>query len=236
MAKTAEPTDLLGVGLYTPAEASRLLRIPSSTLRRWVEGYSFPLARATKTFMPALVAPALPRLGRTFTLTFLDLVQLRVVKALRDEDVALQQIRVAGEQAMSLFRVSHPFASVHFKTDGRRVYAEVPGADNELLIELRHPDRVASRPVLKESLREISHARSYGALADRWYAAGPEGGVVIDPRIAFGKPVVDRANVPTEVIRDQARAARNLEAVASWYGLTTKQVRNALDYEQQLAA
>src|SRR5207244_9887968 len=114
-------TELLGVGLYTPQEAALLLRIPPSTLRRWLEGYSFPIERLARSHKPALIAPALPRRrdGSTLTLTFLDLVQLRVVKALRDADIALQRIRAAAEGAVDLFATSHPFASIRFKTDGR---------------------------------------------------------------------------------------------------------------------
>ena len=221
------------MGLYTPGEASRLLRIPPSTLRRWIEGYSFPLDRWSKSHKPALVAPALPRYGKTLTLTFLDLVQLRVVKALRDEDIALQRIRMAAEEAVELFETSHPFASVRFKTDGRRLFAEAPGDAG--LVELKRPSQGALREVLEDSLREISYATTTG-LANRWYVAGRDGGVVIDPRISFGAPVVENANVPTHIIRDQARVTPDEHRLASWFALEVGQVRNALRYEDQLAA
>lgn len=185
--------------------------------------------------MPALVAPALPRQGKTFTLTFLDLVQLRVVKALRDEEIALQRIRTAAEQAVILFSTSHPFASVRFKTDGRSLFANLSQEDSpDVLVELQRPTRATVRAVLEDSLREISYATT--GLADRWYVAGPKGGVVVDPRISFGKPVVENANVPTEVIRDQARATSDIHALASWFALEPRQIRNALHYEEQLAA
>jgi len=185
--------------------------------------------------MPALLAPALPRHGNTFTLTFLDLVQLRVVKALRDEKLALQRIRTAAEEAVELFGTSHPFASVRFKTDGRRLFADVPQPQSpDVLVELRRPSRSTVRGVLEDSLREISYATT--GLADRWYAAGPKGGVVIEPRIAFGKPVVETANVPTEVIREQARVTPDIRQVASWFALAPKQIMDALRYEEQLAA
>jgi uncharacterized protein (DUF433 family) len=227
--------ELLGLGLYTPQEASLLLRIPPSTLRRWLEGYSFPIDRLAKSHKPALVAPALPRRGNALTLTFLDLVQLRVVKALRDADIALQRIRTAAEGAVDLFGTSHPFASVRFKTDGRRLFADVPqSGPGQALVELGRPSQATLRTMLDKSLREISYATT--GLADRWFVAGPDGGVVIDPRISFGTPVVVKANVPTHIIRDQARVTPDEHLLASWFALDVSQIRNALRYEEQLAA
>lgn len=212
-----------------------MLRIPPSTLKRWLEGYSFPVDRLVRTHKPALVAPALPRRGNTLTLTFLDLVQLRVVKALRDVPIPLQRIRTAALGAVDVFSTSHPFASVRFKTDGRRLFADVAQPGNEVaLVELGRPSQRALRQILEKSLREISYATT--GFADRWYANGPKGGVVIDPRISFGTPVVVSANVPTHVIRDQARVTPDEKRLASWFDLEVSQIRDALRYEEQLAA
>jgi len=88
--------------------------------------------------------------------------------------------------------------------------------------------------VVEQSLREISYATETG-LANRWHVAGPGGGIVIDPRIAFGEPVVEGVNVPTRTIWEQSQADKEPEALASWFRLDVKQVKDALRYEAQLA-
>ncbi|MDU8354469.1 hypothetical protein RYA05_21840, partial [Pseudomonas syringae pv. actinidiae] len=40
MNTTTSPSRLLGLGLYTPAEASSYTGIPSKDIRRWMFGYS----------------------------------------------------------------------------------------------------------------------------------------------------------------------------------------------------
>jgi len=168
-------------------------------------------------------------------LTFLDLVQLRVVRALRGETLSLQSIREAAETAVDLFDTSHPLASVRLKTDGRRIFSRLLESDADVLVELARPAQSALRADFEESLREISYATETG-LANRWYVAGPDGGVVIDPRISFGTPVVVRANVPTHIIREQGRSAPDPERLAQWFQLDAKQVKDALRYEELLAA
>ena len=49
MQNTVSPSPLVGVGLYTPSEASLYTGIPASDIRRWLFGY-----RAEGTHHPEL--------------------------------------------------------------------------------------------------------------------------------------------------------------------------------------
>ena len=130
---TARP-DLLSVGLYTPVEVSYLLGIPSSTVRNWLEGYSFPLARHFLSRKPPLFLPALPKVKGRLALTFVDLVQLRVVRAFREAGAPLQRIRMAAQFAGEVFGTSHPLAHLRLKTEGRGVWSDSgAGAEREVL-------------------------------------------------------------------------------------------------------
>ena len=76
---------LLGVGLYTFADAAPLLNVPRRTLRGWAEGYA------------SGSAPLLPDGPHTDTgdrlLTFADLIELKFVALFRREGVTLPTIR-----------------------------------------------------------------------------------------------------------------------------------------------
>jgi len=235
MTTTNVPIDLLSVGLYSPVDASRLLSIPVATLRRWVEGYSFPLSSWSRSHKPAVFARSLPRVDGALTLTFLDLVQLRVVQGFRTAGVPLQRIRVAAETAAAVFDTSHPLAFHRFRTDGRDIFADAVEKGRDWgLVNLSASGQKVFPEVVEQSLREISYATETG-LAARWHVAGPGGGIVVDPRIAFGEPVVEGVNVPTRIVWEQSRADNEPEALAAWFRIGVKQVRDALRYEAQLA-
>jgi uncharacterized protein (DUF433 family)/DNA-binding transcriptional MerR regulator len=226
--------NLLVIGLYPPAEVSHLLGIPISTVHRWIEGYSYPLARHFRAKKPPVFVPALPRLEGRLTLTFLDLVQLRVVRAFREAGVPLQRIRVAGETAGDLFGTSHPLAHLRFKTEGRSVWSDMANTREREVMNLSAAGQRAFPEVVAESLKEIGYAPEPG-LADRWYAAGPGGGVVVDPEIAFGAPVLVGANVPTATVWSQSQSEPDVHRLASWFRLDLRQVQDAIRFEERLS-
>lgn len=230
----AEQANLLTIGLYGPAEVSHLLGIPLSTVHRWIVGYSFPLARHFRAKKPPVFTPVLPRIEGRLTLTFLDLVQLRVVRAFREAGVPLQRIRSAGETAGDLFGTSHPLAHLRFKTEGKGVWNDITTKAEREVMNLSAAGQRAFPEVVAESLKEVSYATE-PELADRWYAAGPGGGVVLDPEVAFGAPVVVNANVPTGAIWAQSRSEPDVHRLASWFRLDVRQVQDAMRLEERLA-
>jgi uncharacterized protein (DUF433 family) len=56
--------------------------------------------------------------------------------------------------------------------------------------------------------------------------------IVIDPQVAFGRPVVSEAFVSTRTIVDRIDAGEKLEDVARDYTLTTEAVEEAVLYER----
>jgi uncharacterized protein (DUF433 family) len=59
---------------------------------------------------------------------------------------------------------------------------------------------------------------------------------VIDPRLSFGRPVLTKAAVPTEIIFDRFQAGDSLEDMAKDYGVGEKEIEEALRFEQRRAA
>lgn len=228
----ANKPELLDVGLYTPTEVARILGIHPSTIARWIEGYSFPLANHFRSKRPPVFVPALPRIQGRITVTFLDLVQLRVVRAFREAGVTLPRIRVAGQTAGDVFGTSHPLAHLRLSTDGRSVWSVIGRGDG--LVDLSSGGQTAFPELVASSLKEITYASETG-LAERWYAAGPGGGVVLDPSVAFGAPVTVDDHVPTRAIWDQSISEPNPERLANWFEIDVVRVHDALRFERRLA-
>jgi uncharacterized protein (DUF433 family) len=60
--------------------------------------------------------------------------------------------------------------------------------------------------------------------------------VVIDPRRAFGKPVLTGTGIQTAVIASRHRAGESIEELASDYGVPSDQIENAIRCEIRAAA
>ena len=100
---------LLGIGIYTHPEAAHLLRMTPSRLRRWVNGYTYWLSRESSDVRrarpPVLRKSDLPIIHNAVALSFLELMELRVIRSLVDElGVPLQTVRKKALLAQRIFK------------------------------------------------------------------------------------------------------------------------------------
>ncbi len=71
--------------------------------------------------------------------------------------------------------------------------------------------------------------------AQEWSVADVGKGVMVDPRIAFGTPVIVNYNIPTEVLYLSYKAEeKNLLSVAANYEIPLTSVQNAISFEEEL--
>ena len=117
-------------------------------------------------------------------------------------------------------------------TEAGRIFLERYGE----LIDLSGSGQLAMRKVLEAHLRRVEWDTA--KLPLRFYpfltadAVGEQRTIAIDPRVKFGRPVVRRAGVSTQVIAARLDAGERLDAVAADYGLTTDEVERAVLYER----
>src|SRR5215469_6545971 len=92
---------LLGIGLYTVGEASRLTAIAAPRLRRWLRGYTYYAGDNLLASAPVWQRQ-LPDIDGALGLGFLDLIEARFVDAFRKAAVPWPVIRRCAEQAREL--------------------------------------------------------------------------------------------------------------------------------------
>jgi uncharacterized protein (DUF433 family) len=167
-------------------------------------------------------------------LGFQDLIEILFIRAFRGYGVSLQTIRRVAREAARRWHTTHPFCVRRFRTDGRSVFAtiELPAGEKGL-IDLAN-SQFAFERVLNPYLRQIDYDLS-GA-AQRWWPLGKRVPVFVDPRYSFGRPVVTRANVPTEAIYRAVLADQSPREVARWLEIPVSSVRAAIAFEKSLAA
>lgn len=73
-------------------------------------------------------------------------------------------------------------------------------------------------------------------LAEEWapYAECPH--VTINPRYAYGHPVIGMKKVPTAALYRLWLAEKSYDRVASWFGVTAADVNEAVEFEVRLVA
>ena len=235
-------TIALGTGIYPRSDAARLLGITPARLRRWVSGYTYTRRASTETartrrrLLP-LVYPELPSIDGNIALSFFELMELRVVKALVDRDISLRHIRRAAEIATERFDTRHPFASQRVFTDGRDIFSSVTEdvhAPNVVKWRTAEIDQVVAGPIFDQFLSEIEFDAAT-SLALRWWPKGREVPIVLDPAIRFGAPIIVGTGVRTSTIARLARAGSVRDAAIA-YEIDVAQAAAAVAFEQTLVA
>jgi uncharacterized protein (DUF433 family) len=217
----------LGVGLYTAAEASRLLDLPAARVQRWLGGYR----SAGRTYEP-LWTPQLPRLDDRLGLGFLDLMQLRVVaRIVAETEISLQALRKALLLARELIHHDHPFATTRFRTDGRRLFLEIGRETKEPELFDVLGKQYGFHRIIEPSFRDVD----LDVAITRWWPLGKQRSVVPDPQRSFGAPVVDRSGIPTATLARAAESEGSPREVTRWYPVTEREVRDAIAFERRLA-
>lgn len=224
---------LIGIGLYTVAEASRLTGIPPGRLRRWLRGYTWRTGDRRAASEPVWLRQV-PEIDGTVGLGFLDLMEARFVNAFREAKVPWPVIRRCAEHARELIDSDHPFSSQRFRTDGRTIFVEVLDRTGERQLLALAKSQFAFAHVIGPSLY-AGIEFSDRDMPARWWPMGERTPVVIDPARSFGQPIVSNGGVPTRTLADAVAAEGSVAKVARLFRLEPQAVRAALRFEERLA-
>lgn len=234
----------LGRGVYGAADALRLVNfrrhpqgptrsISRSTIARWLRGYDYTVDGVTRHSDP-LWCPDYANDDETIELSFRDLIELRFVKSFRDVKLSLPTIRECFKRAVEAVQDQRPFSTRRFRTDGKTIFLEIThGIQEGELLDLKRRQKAFHR-VLAPSLHDLEFDAEIVA---RWYPLGASRkSVVVDPARAFGRPIVTDAGIPTEILCNAVEVEGSPERVAKLYELPIAAVRDAVAFQQQLAA
>ena len=214
---------------YTLAEAARYLRLPAATLRSWLLGRQYPTADGSGRF-PPLIHPASKRPP---LLSFSNLIEAHVLRSLRTEHgVPVKALRSALAYAEKELSIDRLLLRPELCAEAGKVFLDRYGQ----LIELTASGQLAMKQLFEEHLKRVEWdaskfpVRLYPFLS----AASPSEArpIVIDPHIAFGRPVVQRKAVSTSSIAERIDAGESVEDVAADYDLRRSEIEQAILYER----
>lgn len=201
---------------FPPEEAARLAGVGMSRLRYWVREYAVLPERQTMTAtMPAFF-------------TFRDVVALRVLAALRNLGVPLQQLRKVGDRLAERVDLDTPWSKLRFWLAGKEVYFTDPtdGAiEHAFTGQMTDKELFDLQPVVAALEKEIVRSRSRKA-SDR--------GKVTRTRGVMGsQPCIAGTRIPTRAIWDFHQAGYTVPQIIEQYpDLSRADVSAALKFEK----
>ncbi len=214
---------------YTVAEAAHYLRLPAATLRSWVLGRRYPTAEGGARFHP-LIRPAS---RKPPLLSFWNLIEAHVLRSLRtDHGVSVPALRTALSYAEKELGIERLLLRPELRTNAGSVFLQKYGA----LIDLSASGQLAMRRVLQQHLKRIAWDRSKFPVQLYPFLPAGEGEkdrpIVIDARLAFGRPVLASKSISTRAIADRIDAGERVVDIAKDYGLDASEIEQAAVYER----
>ena len=224
------------VPAYMLHEASRYTGVPSNTLSTWVSGRSYTTESGIRHSTALIIRPA----NSEGLLSFTNLIEAHVLNAIRRKyTVAMPRVRKALDFLARKFDSKHPLAEHDFETDGVDLFVEKFGE----LINVSQGGQLAMIEILRAYLKRIERdeqglARQlfpFTRIASNGHLDEPKI-VAINPRIAFGKPVISGTGIPTSIIAERYKTGESISEIADDYGRKQIEIEEAIRCEFELRA
>ena len=225
--------DPRNIATYSIGDAAKYLRIPAATIRSWTVGRKYPKADSEGFFQPLISIPEQkPRL-----LSFTNLVEVHVLRAIRQHhNVDLVKVRKALDYIEANLNVAHPLAQEEFRTDGVDLFIERYGR----LINASTAGQTGLKALLAAHLARIEPDDTGVAMKlyplTRAHEEDSPRIVVIDPRIAFGRLVIEGTGIPTSVLAERYWAGDSIDELAEDYRCDRLTIEEAIRCERPVAA
>jgi len=226
---------LAEVPSYSAAEAARILDLPFSTVRNWSFGQSGQLHTGQRRRFAAVI-PAADTRKRL--LSFANLCELHVLSAIRREHrVSLPTVRKSLDYVRRRLDSDRPLLQREFLTNGVSLFVEHASE----LLNVSSEGQTALRGEFERALARIERDRRGRPIRLFPFSRSRDASeeqpqvVAVDPTIAFGRPMLARAGVRTEVIVSRFNAGDEPADMAADYGVSEKDILEALRYERRQA-
>jgi uncharacterized protein (DUF433 family) len=197
-------------------------------VRSWFVGRTYPTTSGVSQFAP----PLKPARRKPPTLSFSNLIEAHVLRALRTEHgVPLHAVRQALMFAERKLRIDQLLLREELRAAGGQLFLDRYGE----LVNLSASGQLAMRKVFEAHLKRVEWGpmqypvRLYPfLLSEEPSDARP---IVIDPQIAFGRPVISDGFVSTASIVDRLDAGESIEELSADYRISVEAVEHAVLYE-----
>ncbi len=226
--------------LYLPAyqvsEAARYVGVHPNTISAWHHRGN----------------PVLPGRTKGSPLSYLELIEVAFVAFFRRLNIDIDMVRKARDYRISAERdewydvesspdehdysvrrieKEYPFASLRFKTERLHILMEYRKFDSwaKKWTHLTGGDARRTSDWIDTNKNQFAEFDYAHQIVIRWHLAGRDSQVMIDPRIAFGAPMV--SGLPIWVIRGRYSAGETIPEIADDFEICESAILDALAFE-----
>lgn len=214
--------------IFTLRETATYLGIPKSTVQWWAHPPDAERSLIT----------CFPSHRRQATVPFIGFAEAFVLSSFRRAGVPLQRIRPAVEVLTKEIGIEHALASERLYTDGAEVLFDYASRheDHEVmdLVVVRTQQRQFSE-VVKGYLKRIQYGGDGWASSVR-LPAYENADVIVDPKVAFGLPLVIQGGARVEDLVDRFQAGDSVANIAADFGVPANQVEDVIRVATRAAA
>lgn len=208
----------IGQGIYTAADASRILKIPYPKANYWFKYYAKNRLSKSVDYVYHF------QVKNVIAVNFLTLIEMYVFYTLKEKGVKTKRIVEAHSVMSQFLETAYPFAKQDIYVESHSLLF---GSDDNLITADKHLQVVIVR-VLKEFTSKVQFNND--RIAKKYYPLGKNKCVVVNPENQFGQPIIDGTNILTETIYNLSKGGDSPEFIAKLYDITVNQVEDAIEY------
>lgn len=208
--------------LYSFQEAGRLAQVSSTTVRRWLYGYSTDYGDVPPLFPHPEEQGAM--------VSFLQLVEIVVAGRFRKADrTPFQTVRQAYLNLKKETGMEHPFARYDLEALGRHILMPL-GRTGGSQQTADSPSQWTLPSLVIETQEQFDYELD---LVSRWYPVGKNVPIVIDPEISTGLPTIVGRGVTVGGIVRRWKAGQPMDFIAEDLVLHRDIVEQVVRYADQ---
>jgi uncharacterized protein (DUF433 family) len=212
-------TAQIGQGIYTAADAARILGIPYSKANYWFKYYA-------KNKFESLGHRYYFEVKDIIAVNFLTLIEMGVFYNMKDKKVSTNKIIEAHETIGKQFKTPYPFAYQNFFTDGKNLFF----GEEDALTTANKKLQTTFSEFIHSYIEKIEFGE--GKLAHKFYPLGKKRTIVVNPENQFGQPIIDGTNILAATLYDLHLGGDKEEFIAELYDIPIKSVRDAIEFSK----
>lgn len=214
---------------YTTSEAACYLGIPLSTVIAWFYGMPYGSGARRGWYAPILV-PASDDL-----LSFYDIASAHVLLAMKKNGVQKEDLREIVKQLRldPRFNSRYPLLGRNFFLFGTKKVTVVIKKLGKRIALSRRGAQFGIREVMDKFLSRLDLDKQKMPIRLRPLRSVSERGrgfIVIDPKVATGRPVVRGTGIVAEIIAKRKKSGESIASLAKDYRISQRAVEEAIKY------
>jgi uncharacterized protein (DUF433 family) len=205
--------------IFTVHEASRYLDVPYSTLRTWLSPHE-----------GAPLVPTVEARGHVPRLSFVGFAEAFVIAAAKNAGVPPHRIREGVAAVRREIGVDYALATHRLYVDKAELLVAPEGGtslEDPADLEVARNRQVQMTRVVRQQLEHVSYGTD-GIAESLTLPVYTTATVIVDPREAFGAPIISRTGTRVRDVVSLWRADEDLRDIAYDFDLTVEEVQDVI--------